>query len=502
MENKVKKNIATRKIQIRVNLPEGEEKNKCYSTLRFWAKQCIKASNFIVAQQHINFNIKSRIRLYNPDINIKYEVLEAELVELSQQWIEANDEKKEEINKRRKEIYGLIKELNDSLKDFEKDFYLKSGTSSKGDNPPVQNSTAQLVTKKFSFLPSYIVAALNQIIYKSFKEDYKEVLKGKKSVRTYKNEVIHFLSSAIRNLKLNYDNGEYEFELFKIPFSTILGKDRSSNHLILSKIVSGEYKLKGSMIKIIDKEFYLFITFESPFLKNKKLSKDIAVGVDIGVKIPLFITSTNDVNGWMIGSKKALSDRKASFSNQRTALQIALAHGNATGHGMKRKLKRMAKLKYGESNYTSTLLHTYSKKVIDYAIQQGAGIIKMELLSGITEQESNLKYLKRNWPVRKLQTLIEQKAKNIGIEVVYIDPYLTSQTCSKCGHYQEGQRLERAEFKCKNKKCSKFNLVQHADRNASINICNSKKVVTKKEDCEVEKIKKRNKEKNIAEFIE
>ncbi|MDR3770115.1 MAG: transposase [Sutterella sp.] len=36
------------------------------------------------------------------------------------------------------------------------------------------------------------------------------------------------------------------------------------------------------------------------------------------------------------------------------------------------------------------------------------------------------------WPFRELQEMIVHKAAREGIEVVFVDPRYTSQTCSKC----------------------------------------------------------------------
>jgi transposase len=127
----------------------------------------------------------------------------------------------------------------------------------------------------------------------------------------------------------------------------------------------------------------------------------------------------------------------------------------------------------------------------------------MEFLEGISEEESKIKSLVSFWAPRELQNLIQQKAQKENIEVVYVDPYHTSQTCSHCGHYEENQRINRNYFVCKNPKCKQKHKKQNADRNASYNIAKSISVITKKEDCEYHKqLKlKKNKEKELsAEF--
>lgn len=498
-------NISTRKIQILVNSSDKVEKNKHYGTLRFFADECTKASNYVVNQQHINFNIRERIKLYNPDINLKYDVLEIELTELEKELNCTSDKtRKAEIKKRKKEIFSLKKELDNSLSELEMGFYLKSGTSTTGDNPPVQNSTYQLLARKFHHLPSYIRSSLNDIIYKNLKKDLKDVLMGKKSVRTYRTKLIYFAKSCIRDFKYNQESKEFEFSLFKIPVTTKLGKDKSDNMTILARLLSGQYQMGDSTILVEDKKIFLLLVVKSPKIEldPQALDPKISVGVDLGIEIPVFVTSTQDKWGKQFGNRKALFHKKISYRKQRTALQktISTTHG---GHGYKTKMRKLEDIKKTEANYTKTLFHNLSKQVVEYAINQKAKTIKMEFLEGISEEESKIKSLVRFWAPRHLQTLIEQKAKKENIEVVYVDPYHTSQTCSHCGHWEENQRTTRNFLVCKNADCKQFGKKQHADRNAAFNIAKSIKVVTKKDECEyIKQLKlKKNKEKELsAEF--
>ena len=86
----------------------------------------------------------------------------------------------------------------------------------------------------------------------------------------------------------------------------------------------------------------------------------------------------------------------------------------------------------------------------------------MEDLTGVTN-ESN-RFLK-NWSYYDLQTKIEYKAKEVGIDVVYIKPRYTSQRCSKCGFIDKNNRPVQARFTC-----LKCGYSENADYNASQNI--------------------------------
>lgn len=490
MSTETKYNVSTRHIQILINSSDKEERNKHYGMLRFYAEQCVQAANFVVNQQHINFNIKERIKLYNPDVNLKYEVIEQEFQELEKEFkTSSNKERKVDIKNRKKELFEQKKILDKSLDDLQKEFYSKSGTTSKGENAPVQNSTYQLIAKKFPELPSYVRASLNDNVFKNLKKDLPEILKGKKVVRTYRNKFIPFQKQAIVGLKFNSEQKEFEFSFFKIPIITNLGRDRSDNYTILERVVSGQYPIGDSSIIIKDNKFFLALVVKTPVQILPELSNDISIGVDLGIEIPVFVTSTIDKWGTFFGNKKSLFHKKQAFRKQKQSIQKTISESNTGGHGYKTKMKKLNDLSNIEKNYTLTLLHTYAKNVVDYAINQGAGIIKMEFLEGLTDNDSKLKTLITFWPVRRLQTLIEEKANKYNIQVTYIDPYHTSQTCSHCGNYEPGQREKREYFICKNPLCTKVNKKQHADRNASVNICSSTKYVESKSECEISKLK-------------
>ena len=97
--------------------------------------------------------------------------------------------------------------------------------------------------------------------------------------------------------------------------------------------------------------------------------------------------------------------------------------------------------------------------------------INIEDLSGFNGSD----FILRNWSYYELQQFITYKAEQYGIEVRKINPYHTSQVCSKCGHWEEGQRIEQAHFICK--ECGNE---MNADLNAARNIALSTNFVETK----------------------
>jgi len=89
----------------------------------------------------------------------------------------------------------------------------------------------------------------------------------------------------------------------------------------------------------------------------------------------------------------------------------------------------------------------------------------MEKLTGIRENFKKGKELNRRFhslPFRKLQKMVEYKAKLEGIEVRYVNPKNTSKTCHRCGYVTH---VEGREYRC-----PKCGLKYNRDLNASINV--------------------------------
>jgi IS605 OrfB family transposase len=149
------------------------------------------------------------------------------------------------------------------------------------------------------------------------------------------------------------------------------------------------------------------------------------------------------------------------------------------GKGKNKKLKVLDKIKECERNFVNTYNHNISKKVIEFAEKNGAGIIKLEFLTGIGQVDRNKPKL-RNWSFYELQTMIKYKAERAGIKILFVDAYHTSTQCGICSNHEPKQRIDQTTFICKNTKCEGYGKKVSADYNAALNIARSKKIVTNK----------------------
>lgn len=128
------------------------------------------------------------------------------------------------------------------------------------------------------------------------------------------------------------------------------------------------------------------------------------------------------------------------------------------------KYKKIKQIKNRESRIVRDLNHKMSRKIVDTAKSTNSGI-KLENLKGIrknNKHSKSFKYSLNSWSFYQLQTMIEYKAKLLGVPVSYIDPAYTSQKCSRCGHIgdRNGKQFE----------CPSCGHVDHADVNAAFNI--------------------------------
>ncbi|RRJ28503.1 RNA-guided endonuclease TnpB family protein [Halocatena pleomorpha] len=120
-------------------------------------------------------------------------------------------------------------------------------------------------------------------------------------------------------------------------------------------------------------------------------------------------------------------------------------------------------------NALTDIVEKASREAVEYARSFENPVIVLEDLSYIREHLDYGKWMNRrlhNWAFARLTGRIEDKARDAGIPVRFVNPAYTSQTCHACGHL--GSRSSQASFRCTNDECwvSKY----QADINAAANI--------------------------------
>lgn len=329
---------------------------------------------------------------------------------------------------------------------------------------------------------------------------------GKLSLPTYRENnplLVHVDYVRLRATNPHLDNGLYHnyeshedfvdklysknLELFikfanKITFQIVLGNPHKSAEIrsVFKNIFEDYYHIKGSSIEIDGTKIILNMSIEIP-KQNIELNENISVGVDLGLAIPAMCAlNTTDYVRLRIGSKDDFFRVRTQIKSQRRRLysNLKFAHG---GHGRNKKLQATDRFTNYEKNWVQTYNHMVSKRVVDFALKHKAKYINLECLDGFSKKQLKDNYLLANWSYYQLQQYIKYKAEKYGIVVRFVNPYHTSQNCSCCGHWEEGQRVKQAEFICKNPECKNYGKKINADFNAARNIAMSTDFVEKEE---------------------
>jgi putative transposase len=130
------------------------------------------------------------------------------------------------------------------------------------------------------------------------------------------------------------------------------------------------------------------------------------------------------------------------------------------------KLWKLKRFKSREKKTFKAALHAISRQIVSFAESLGSGIKFEKLFSARYAHRDPaaalFEFSFENGSFFSLQRLVEKRAHDRGIPVMYVNPAYTSKRCSRCGGF--GRRT-RKRFECPH--CG---FVTHADVNAAFNI--------------------------------
>ena len=344
-----------------------------------------------------------------------------------------------------------------------------------------EDNDAKIMTK--------ILDVLKQDILSHYKSNAKDVARGERSVSCYRHGMpIPFAFD--KSIKLYEEDGQIFLKWYNnLKFNLAFGRDRSNNELIVRRCLGisegGEgYKACSSSVQIQKRNgrtrIFLLLCVDIPNEKNKHINGKV-VGIDLGLNVPIYAATNVGPERKSIGSREAFLNQRATFQRRFRALQrLQMTNG---GHGRSHKLEPLERLRDAERNWVKNQNHLFSKEVVEFAKSVEAESIQMERLKdfgrdGCNNVEDDKKYVIRNWSYFELQSMIEYKAKKVGIKVRYVNPAYTSQTCSECG--ERGER-DSTHFKCLNPACKCYGQDIHADYNGARNIAKSKEIIKEKD---------------------
>lgn len=318
------------------------------------------------------------------------------------------------------------------------------------------------------------VSTIQQSLTKKIKKDSKELLRGDKSISSFKkNQPIEIHNKNIR-IDVNEKDICISLSLFGRTKSHSLGlkngfirfsvwKVDDGSRAILERCASGEYKHgAGSLVYDEKKKKWRLSLVYSFETSNVPLNPDRICGVDLGIVHP-FYCAVNDGYTRLDYPRGRIENFRGQTLKRLHSVQKSMkfASDGSCGHGRYTRLKATNFASGAVARFRDTENDIMSRTIVDFAIKENCGVIQMEDLSGIA---SNNVFLK-SWPYYDLQLKVQQKAETAGIVFRKINPSYTSQRCHKCGYINEENRLSQSEFECKS--CGYRG---NADYNAAKNI--------------------------------
>lgn len=307
-----------------------------------------------------------------------------------------------------------------------------------------------------------------------YSKEFSDMLKGKAVIpRFRKGQPIpirernfDILDKNTIRLRLINKLGGEKYNINKVgisyPLDFVVASKKGHAYSVINKILSGEYLPGDSHIQKDGKDIYFLLTFKETEFKQVAISKDVILGVDLGIVNAVTLAVSNSkkhayINGGEIDAfRKRIEKQRNSKRNQ-----LKVCSDNRKGHGRKQLLSPLENLSNKISKFKDNKNHQYSKFIVNYAIKNGCGIIQMEDLSGIRKSNKRL----ATWSYYDLQQKVIYKALEYGIEVRLVKPQYTSLRCNKCGCIDLDNRPTQQDFKC-----TTCGHTDNADLNASRNL--------------------------------
>lgn len=201
-----------------------------------------------------------------------------------------------------------------------------------------------------------------------------------------------------------------------------------------------EGKWSDSKLKKTNGVWYLCLTMEIDVPESK--TSGTIIGIDSGQKniLTAFDPKTN----------KTLYVKGGALAHRRLRIRQTRAKLASVGTPSAKRLLR--RLSGREKSVTQEMMHLASKRVVNFAEQNGARIVVMEDLTGIRDSsrrpkpgikaKQHRKQRARNnqWPFRLCQFFVRYKAEAKGIGFELVEPKNTSLSCPCCGHTEKANR--------------------------------------------------------------
>ncbi len=315
------------------------------------------------------------------------------------------------------------------------------------------------LTAMFPEVAASILNQTDQVATRKWNNEKKDVLSLRRSLTSFKLEVpipIYNKSYKLRKIceddKIIYVinvNLLSKKSQKQTTYSMVLKVKDNSSKTILDRLINKELTQRGLQIVSSNKKqqkWFCLIPYDFTE-KETELNPDRIMGIDLGIaKAVYYAFNDSYKRGYIDGGeiehfRKSVRARRIAVQNQGK-----YCGEGRIGHGVKRRLKPVEVLREKEKNFRNLTNHRYARRLVEIAVKNQCGTIQMEDLTSISKDNVFLK----DWPYYDLQTKIAEKASEYGIAFKKINPYKTSQRCSRCGYIDRENRPEQAVFVCRN----------------------------------------------------
>ena len=293
-------------------------------------------------------------------------------------------------------------------------------------------------------LPSQFVCNVQRLAMGSVAALRKRQLAGKKVSPPHAEQLP--IPYDIRTMNLRLDRSSVSLTTLGKRIEVKVRKHQRLRHYATWTVDSG----KVSFHK--DGRFWLSLTFTREVLVPEASAASPILGVDRGIVVPAALS-----DGRMLGSPSHHQTDRRYYRTQRSLQR------KGTKSSKRRLKKRAGKWSrfraWADHNMTSQLLRS---------VPSGTTLV-LEDLTNIRVRGRRFRRDTRRrlhaWSFHRQQTMLEYKAPEHGVRIVYVDARYTSQKCSVCGHTETANRRSQARFCCK--ACG---YAENADLNAARNI--------------------------------
>jgi putative transposase len=295
-------------------------------------------------------------------------------------------------------------------------------------------------------------------IFKEFSDEKFPSAIINQTIRDVKSQKKHQQARVFRKIWCSFNNQNLKVEkngdFYTVSFPMLEKRigvpvvARSYQQQWLDRIIDGTAKQGTAKLYKKKRKWFIAlpITFDVEASQGEKV-----MGIDLGLRY-LAVASIGTKSLFFKGNPCAYIRRR--YAAKRRKL------------GKAKKLDAIRKSKDKEARWMKDHNHKISRQIVNFAVSNGVGLIRMEDLTNIRNRAKSKKEAGRNlhsWAFYQLKEMICYKAEMAGIRVEIVHPEYTSQTC-KCGHREKANR-SGIRFKCK--QCG---YTIHADLNGAINI--------------------------------